>query len=264
MRWADEMRIETPEQIGVDLELSGLGSRFVAQIIDWFWKILFTLLLALVCGVAASLLGKVDLPDDPSVLLISVAVSLIYILWLGAGIYCETMWNGQTPGKRFAGIRVIRQGGGPIDARSACVRNFLAVADFLPGFYLLGALLILLTSNRQRLGDLAAGTIVVRERSAGAAPDEDEHLMAHASDAFRFSPTHLKALAPGDRAIIRSFLQRYEGMDPDGRNRLVFRMADGFVQKTGYVPTIDIDDSHTARAFLASLLRDLDELRRHA
>jgi uncharacterized RDD family membrane protein YckC len=264
MRFSDEMRIETPEQIGVDLELAGLGSRFVAQMIDWLWKFVFTMLLVVVGSITMGLLGDGKMLEHPTMLAAALVVSIIYVLWLGAGIYFEVRWNGQTPGKRFAGIRVIRIGGAPLDAQAACVRNLLAVADFLPTFHLLGAILILLTTNRQRLGDLAAGTIVIRERSAGVSPEFGDELTAHASDAVRFTPTQLSALAPTDRAIIRSFLQRYNAMNRDGRERLALKMADNIVRKTGFVLQVDFQDGEEARVFLASLLRDLEEYHRHA
>jgi len=127
----------------------------------------------------------------------------------------------------------------------------------------LGALLILLTSNRQRLGDLAAGTIVVRERVAGAGPEAADELLEYASDEFAFTPTQLAALVPADRTIIRSFLQRYRRMERKGRERLALKMVDAFVEKTGYRLEEEIDDGATAREFLASLLRDLEQVRRH-
>src|SRR5262249_40975676 len=154
MRWTDEMRIETPEQIEVYLELAGLGSRFVAQMIDWLWKILVTLALGAVCLVTLALMGFGKLIDAPSNMMLALVVAVVYLLWLGYGISFELRWNGQTPGKRTAGIRVMQVGGAPIDLRAACIRNLLAVADFLPAFDLLGAVLILLTERHQRLGDM--------------------------------------------------------------------------------------------------------------
>src|SRR5436190_675148 len=168
MRWMDEMRIETPEQIGVDLELAGLGTRFLAQVIDWFWKVLLSFALVLVGGLLYGLLMQVDPVANASTMTTALVVGVLYVLWLGYGIYFELRWNGQTPGKRVVGIRAVQQNGAPLDARAACVRNLLAIADFLPALQLLGAIMILLTTNRQRLGDLAAGTVVIRERAAGA------------------------------------------------------------------------------------------------
>ncbi|MCE9564466.1 MAG: RDD family protein [Planctomycetes bacterium] len=271
MRWTDEMRIETPEQIEVDLELAGLGSRFLAQLIDWCWKLFITFILGVLAAIIAGLAGfggrggrgrGDDLFDNPPALVIAVVIAAIYIIWFTYGVFFEIRWNGQTPGKRAAGIRVIQVGGAPLDFRTAGIRNLMAVADFIPVFYILGAVLILLTDRKQRLGDLAAGTIVVRERAEILGPDSTDELTEHATGEYRFTPLQLSALTRNDRMVIREFLRRYDGMDRRSWQRLAQKMADTFVQKTGYELT-DYLDGTDARAFLASLLRDLDEKLRH-
>jgi len=263
MRWTDEMRIETPEQIEVDLELAGLGSRFVAQLIDWFWKLFATAILALLCVVVLGVLGAGRLVERPSALLLAVVVAVVYVLWLGYGIYFELRWNGQTPGKRAAGIRVIQVGGAPLDFRAACVRNLLAVADFLPVFHILGAVLILLTERRQRLGDMAAGTVVTRERADPLGADPAEDLTAYATAEYAFTPAHLALLTPADRSLIREFLRRHKGMEHRSWQRLACKLAATFGEKTGYPLGTETTDGEAARAFLASLLRDFEALLRH-
>ncbi|MBN9521422.1 RDD family protein [bacterium] len=263
MRWADEMRIDTPEQIGLDLELAGLGSRFVAQMVDWVWKVLLSLVLGMIGAIVFALLGAANPFESPSKVLAAVLVTLLYLVWLGYGVYFEVRWNGQTPGKRFAHIRVVRLGGAPVDAVSAGVRNLLAAGDFLPSFFLLGSTLILLTANRQRLGDLAAGTIVVRERWAGEGPESEDELFKDAPPEIAFTPAQLAALDPTDRAVIRSLLQRLPGMERAGRERLAVRMAARFHRKTGFTAVPPPAEGGDARAFLASLLRDLDQFVRH-
>jgi uncharacterized RDD family membrane protein YckC len=257
------MRIDTPEQIGLDLELAGLGSRFVAQVVDWVWKCLLAFF-AGGLGLIILALFNAKPVDQPSKFLVAVVVAVIYLLMLGYGVYFEARWNGQTPGKRFARIRVVRQGGAPVDGVAAGVRNLLAVADFLPAGLLLGAVLILLTPNRQRLGDLAAGTIVVRERSVGPGPEEEDELIEFASAEVVFTPTQLDGLVPADRAVIRSFLQRYREMDRAGGDRLGVKMAAVFRRKTGYTAHRPPADGDEARVFLASLLRDYEQYRRHS
>lgn len=256
MRGPDEMRIETPEQIGVDLELAGLGSRFVAQVLDWLWKVLLTLLVLVVLVLVMSVftLWK-DVDDVPTVVQAALVVGL-YALWLGWGIYFEVRRNGQTPGKRTAGIRAIRQGGAAIDFRASAIRNLLAVADFLPAFFLLGAVLVLLTKKRQRLGDLAAGTVVIRERAADPFHADIDDPLAGASDDYSFTRGQLEKVTDGERNVLRSFLQRYGTMDPESRRRLAWSLVDKFVAKTGYPADEKIRSNSDARAFLASLLRD--------
>lgn len=264
MEWSDEMRLETPEQIELDLELAGLGSRFLAVLVDLFWKLFITILLGFLGLIGAALLGAaVDL-DSPPVALVAVVIAAVYVLWLGYAIYFEVKWNGQTPGKYAVGIRVLQESGAPVDFRAACVRNLLASADFLPSFHLLGALLVLLTARRQRLGDMAAGTIVIRERVVALGADPTDELTRHATEEYAFTTTQLAEVTAADRTVLREFLRRYDSMTTRGADRLARTLADRFVRKTRYPLAEPLDDPREARRFLASLLRDLEAARRHS
>ncbi|VTU00958.1 Marine sediment metagenome DNA, contig: S06H3_S11843 (Fragment) OS=marine sediment metagenome GN=S06H3_42614 PE=4 SV=1: RDD [Gemmataceae bacterium] len=262
MKWTDETRIETPEQIGLDMELAGLGSRFLAQLVDWLWKVLLTAGLALVAIVILGLLGMESLFKNLAGAMLAAVVALVYVVWLTYAIAFEVRGNGQTPGKRAAGIRVVRANGAPVDFQAVSVRNLLAVADFLPVFYLLGAVLILLTEKRQRLGDVAAGTIVVRERTDPAAPEPIDELIAYATPDFAFTPAQLAALTREDANVVREFLRRFPEMEHRSRTQLTEKMVRVFRDKTGHPVSADLDWEQ-ARAFLASLLRDLEEFRRN-
>jgi uncharacterized RDD family membrane protein YckC len=110
MEWADEVRMETPEQIELDLELAGLGSRFLAVVVDWLFEILLTLLVATPVVLVLGVLSGGKALDNPSKVLVAVALAGVYFLWLGYAIYFEVKWNGQTPGKWTVGIRAIQQG----------------------------------------------------------------------------------------------------------------------------------------------------------
>src|SRR5205085_6647057 len=104
--------------------------------------------------------------------------------------------------------------------------------------------------------------VVVRERVAAAGPDTGDELTAEASAEYSFTPTQLAALDAADRAELRAFLQRLDGMDRRGRERLALKMADTYVRKTNYPLREPIPDDGAAVAFLASLFRDLEEFRR--
>jgi uncharacterized RDD family membrane protein YckC len=259
MQWTDEVRIETPEQIDVDLELAGLGSRFVAQFIDWLIKLLVSVALLIIGMTIAALLGKTVQLDAMPKIVFALLIAAAYFLWFGYDVFFEVTRNGQTPGKKYCGIRVIREGGAPLDFTAGCVRNLLALADLMPMFYFLGAGLILLNRRRQRLGDLAAGTIVIRERAVAAPVEVDAAVKRFARPEFAFTATHLAACAKGDRFLLRSFLQRLPELDRTSRGQLAKKLADQFVQKTGYVLAAPLHDAEDAAAFLASLYRDLEE-----
>jgi uncharacterized RDD family membrane protein YckC len=263
MEWSDELRMETPEQIELDLELAGVGSRFLAVLVDWLLKLLLTLVVGIPVVVVVGVLGGGKALDNPSKMLIAVVIAGLYLLWLGYSIYFEVKWNGQTPGKWVVGIRVIREGGAPVDFRAAAVRNLLATADFLPTLFLLGALLVVLTSRRQRLGDMAAGTIVVRERAATLGADPIEELTRYATDEYTFTRAQLAQLTAADRTVIREFLRRDESMSQGNADRLALTLAEKLAKKMGPPVPDSFRDGEDARRFLASLLRDLEALRRH-
>jgi len=261
MQWTDDFRIETPEQIEVSLELAGLGSRFVARIVDWLIKWGIVMVVGLLGGLVLGLLGGAG--AKWSFILLGYLGVLFYAFFLGYDIYFEVRSNGQTPGKKHAGIRVIREGGAPLDFRSACVRNLLGAADFLPAFYFLGGLLVLLTERNQRLGDLAAGTLVVRERALEAPADVAQEVDRLASPDFAFTSDQLAACFPDGRHILRSFFQRYHQLDDGPRNQLARRLAEEFLRKTSYRLDTPVLDGRRAEVFLASLHRDLEKLARH-
>jgi uncharacterized RDD family membrane protein YckC len=219
-------------------------------------------MLTLVVGVLALVVATL-LDRGPDVvasqrLLLAVALGLVYLIWLGFDIYFELRQNGQTPGKRYAGIRVIRDGGAPLDFQAACVRNLLGMADYLPVFYVLGAILILLTPRRQRLGDLAAGTLVIRERALAAPDDLHKAVARWADPGHVFTAAQLAACSPNDRHLLRSYLLRQGHLDRDGRDSLALKLASTFQARTGYEPEFPLLSGDEATRFLASLYRDLE------
>src|SRR5581483_4592463 len=201
MQWTDDLRIETPEQIDVSLELAGLGSRFVARLIDWGVVLGLLAVIGFLGVIVATLLGGSVAQNTFGAYVLALVVALFYFCFLGYDIYFEVLQNGQTPGKKRAGIRVMRQTGAPVDFRSACIRNLLGMADFLPFFYLLGGLIVLLSPRRQRLGDLAAGTIVVRERAQSVPVDLSSEIERFASTEFAFTADQLASCSTDSRHI---------------------------------------------------------------
>jgi uncharacterized RDD family membrane protein YckC len=155
------LTIDTPENVMFGYEIVGLGSRFIAAIIDTTFIIILQLflwlgLIAVIALTWGSELGRV------SWLAAAVGIFAFLFLW-GYYIYFETSWNGQTPGKRWTGIRVIRQDGLPISLSEAVIRNLIRVVDFLPLLYGVGIVAMFADGQSRRLGDWAAGTLVVRE-----------------------------------------------------------------------------------------------------
>jgi len=154
---SDDLVVSTPERVSFQYPLAGLGSRFLAQTIDM--AVLVAIFLVLLY--AANAVGKTT-GDQRLALLIFILVS--FILLFGYFWALEAIWSGQTLGKRALRLRVVGDQGEPLRFSQAAIRNLVRIVDFLPVGYAVGVIAIFLNVKNKRLGDFAAGTLVVRER----------------------------------------------------------------------------------------------------
>jgi uncharacterized RDD family membrane protein YckC len=251
----DAYDLRTPEQIELQYDLAGLGSRFMAIALDSLIQGAVMLALFSVFGFGMALLS-VSMRDmlgrNASVFAIggiALVVLLIFLLSWGYFIFFEMVWNGQTPGKRITGIRVLTVRGEPVTLVHSLVRNLLRLVDSLPSGYMLGIIVMLATARSQRLGDLAAGTIVVRERHAElprALPPLDPSLML---------PPHLaSAFASRDVLLARDFMRRAPSLSPDRRavlGRQIAATLRARLTAAGYPAPPDFADEHLLAAVAA-------------
>jgi uncharacterized RDD family membrane protein YckC len=258
MKWTDELRMETPEQIDVDMELAGLGSRFLAMVVDVAIKAFAALLLILIVTIIAAV-DPTKFVREQSYTVLAFVVAALGTLWMAYGVFFEVRWNGQTPGKSVARIRAMKTSGAALDFTAAGIRNLLTVVYAIPVFYVIDAILILVTARSQRLGDLAAGTVVIRERAVDLGRDPEDALLALASPDYAFTPAQLEPLTADDRTVLREYLRRHAGMTGSGRSQLARKLAHRFATKTGCPEGDYLADGREAVTFLASLLRDLQE-----
>ncbi len=154
---SDDLVVSTPERVSFQYPVAGLGSRFLAQVIDM--AVLVAIFVVLLSG--ANALGKTT-RDQRLALLIVVMVS--FVLLFGYFWALEAVWSGQTLGKRALRLRVVGDQGQPLRFSQAAIRNLVRIVDFLPVGYAIGVMAIFLNVRNKRLGDFAAGTLVVRER----------------------------------------------------------------------------------------------------
>ena len=163
--------IDTPESVAFTYEVTGIGNRFIAALIDSAVLGVALFLLNLLVLVALELVGDISmdrlLDGEPPSWLGGLTIALYALLnfsfFWGYYILFEWLWNGQTPGKRVVKIRVLRLDGNPAGFTEVLLRNLVRPVDFLPGGYGLGLLVMLLNEKSRRLGDFAAGTLVIRE-----------------------------------------------------------------------------------------------------
>jgi uncharacterized RDD family membrane protein YckC len=151
----DILEIRTPENVAFEFELAGVATRATAWVMDAAVMGAAIFVVALVVGLFGIFLGGFAM---------AVQFVLIFVVQWGYGTLLEWAWGGQTLGKRIVGIRVLSQGGTRLTFVQSVVRNLVRVVDLLPALYGVGAVSALVDGRGRRLGDLAAGSVVVRVR----------------------------------------------------------------------------------------------------
>ncbi|GAC1311700.1 MAG: RDD family protein [Vulcanimicrobiaceae bacterium] len=215
------VEVATGESVAFSYELAGLGSRFLALAIDLAIQasvvvVGLAVLAALGWALHGTLPARAVAPAAAklaSALAIAVVSFAAFALFFGYFIFFEWRDGGRTPGKRLVGIRVVRDGGFPLDLTSAVVRNVVRILEFLVGFYAVSALATLASPANRRLGDMAAGTIVIRdrryERTAAAA------LVARGT--ARRDDDVVAALGHDERELVRRYGVRRAGLSERAR-----------------------------------------------
>jgi uncharacterized RDD family membrane protein YckC len=214
----DTLHIETPENVAFGYTVAGIGSRFLAALVDTLIIAALQVFFFILGLLIARLLlpdGALDLDtDNPYIAWIIGLFGLIaFAFFWGYYIFFEMIWNGQSPGKRRAHLRVIRVDGTPITLTESIIRNLVRLIDFLPVYYGVGVVTMFVNSQSRRLGDLAAGTLVVRESGA---PISLESLAARTSEpavvyrpmAPEVGPLPIELLTSQDIQLLEDFLAR--------------------------------------------------------
>ncbi len=257
----ERINLHVPEQIEVSYELAGLGSRFLAALVDTFIVVVGVTLLAFVAlMLRAWLTGAGEMSLVTAIIVLSAGL----LLYIGFYVVAEMTTGGQSPGKRATGLRVVSVDGAPISAEQSAVRNILRIADLLPTMYAAGLVSMLVTARNQRLGDLAAGTMVVKEREQPLAEIRDEPPLAVelppevSADVLRVVRGGLRAVTRDEETTIRRFLDRRFELAPEARHRLAARLADAL---RGRFPGLQPGQLSRPETFLEVVMRAIDESR---
>lgn len=166
---ADELLlIDTPENVVFGYDVAGIGSRFLAALVDTAIISGLVILVLITASLVLSMLNTLDeiiLGGDRAVgIVLAIASFLAFAFFWGYYVFFELLWNGQSPGKRLVGLRVIGTNGQPVGITEAVLRNLVRIIDLLPGTYGIGVITMFLNDRSRRLGDFAAGTLVVYDR----------------------------------------------------------------------------------------------------
>jgi len=205
----DRLAIATPEGVEVELTLAGVGSRFIAGATDFAIQIVLIVALSIVLR---------QFGDAGFAIFTSAAFALIFFY----DVLFEVLAGGRTPGKRATGLRVVASGGRPITLGRSAARNVMRVIDILPGFYAVGMVAIFATARNQRIGDLVAGTHVVRDRHG------DRPGPAAALSRIDPGPARtwdVSAVSADDLAAVRAFLERRDALRLEARNSIAAELA---------------------------------------
>jgi len=221
----DKLTIDTPEQIAIEFPLAGIGSRFLAIVFDILLQFIgYVVLILIALVVTGGELKRVW----PSAWNWSAAAFIFvwFCLYWGYYAFFETIWQGQTPGKRHAGIRVIKDTGRSITAFEAISRNLLRVVDQVPGVYAVGCVTMFLNKKSKRLGDFVAGTVVVHEKK-----EEAGELFFNLKPGAQLPVYPVAKLSTTELVLIETFLARRLDLAPEVRTSTAKRIAEHITQK---------------------------------
>ena len=251
------------------MPLAGIGSRFIALLVDsliWlagFLVIVMLLAIFVQSSTPASTRASSDIPEQWAVALV---IFIIFLLNWGYFTLFEAFWNGRTPGKRVARIRVIQRSGRAIGLFESMARNLVRYVDQFPFCYAVGVIAIFASRQHQRLGDMAAGTLVVRDRVqeapmwgesgartftahifAPSAPSPEPH------NAYSLPATGIARLSSTDLEVLEGFFARRLDLSLPTRRALAERIAAAIQAKSGLEPP----DGASVETFLEVTARQL-------
>ncbi len=202
----DRLAIATPEGVEVELTLAGIGSRVIAGLIDFVIQLCVIVALAVILKPAG---------NAGAAIFTSGVFGLIFFY----DVLFEVLGGGRTPGKRWTGLRVVRSGGRPITLTRSALRNVLRIIDILPGFYAVGMTVIFVTQRNQRIGDLAAGSYVLRDRHGDRGGSEASPALP-AVELGSAAMWDVSAVSGEDVAAVRAFLERRETLQVAARSAI--------------------------------------------
>jgi uncharacterized RDD family membrane protein YckC len=242
-----KISILTPEHVELDFELAGLGSRFIAVLLDGLIRtgVILVLLLIYFAAVQGSYTALESKLENPSGLMVAIGLMAFFLFTTCYFMFFEIRYNGQTPGKMVAGIRVILDSGHPIDFRAGLIRNLLRTIDGLPALYTVGSLFVFFSQQHRRIGDYAAGTLIVKVRRNADVEAHVQEAEASTEDDSEDGTTptlsaeampFITSLTAQDYRALRYFLDRYRDLGASVAGSITAQMAEPIANKLHIEP----------------------------
>jgi uncharacterized RDD family membrane protein YckC len=227
--------IETPERVQLEFALASIGNRFLACAIDHLIQFLAMILVWLVAALLLSVspTGEVsEIVAETPKWVLAIVIIAVFLLFTSYFAFFEWLWNGQTPGKKLLKLRVIREDGRPATLWETIARNLMRLFDIMPfPFYSIGFIAVFLSSRDQRIGDLFAGTVVVRERADESPTFDSVFANPLADSAFKRLQKQtnfaadLSNLTEKEIDVIETFLRRRWDLPEKQRLWMAWRVA---------------------------------------
>ena len=250
--------IETPERVQLEFALASIGNRFLACAIDHGLQVLTGILMFIAFTIFANFWSLGDSVSNAPKWVKAVLIVILFLILSGYFAFFEWIWKGQTPGKRWLKLRVIREDGRPVTFWEAVVRNLLRTLDMMPApFYSIGLISVFVSLSDQRVGDMVAGTVVVREREAEAPAFAQVFASPVSDPALRrsFKPVEfvaeLHVLTESEIEVVETFLRRRWDLADMARQWMAWRVSLPLLYKLR--PTYDLA-TFTYEGFLEELL----------
>jgi uncharacterized RDD family membrane protein YckC len=235
----ETLDIQTPENVAFGYQVAGIGSRFLASLLDTLIVGLLQIVILVVLTLVIRAFDSSAFADQISAWVYAIFGLVAAIFYWGYYVFFEMLWNGQSPGKRWVGLRVIRSDGTPITISEALIRNLARLVDFLPAAYGIGIVTMFIDKQSRRLGDLAAGTLVVQDRAPITMQDlavkRTVHLRPWANVSLEGFP--VERLTNNDLSLIENFLLRRDQLTH--RESLAIQILNTLHQRLGVpLPTL--------------------------
>ncbi len=261
MPLSDEtLDIQTPENVAFDYQVAGIGSRFLSTMIDMILIVLIEVVVIFAMFLVLRAFGNDTASNQISAWVIALFGLVTWLFFWGYYVFFELLWNGQSPGKRWVGLRVIRGDGMPITISESFIRNLVRIIDFLPATYGIGVITMFVDKQSRRLGDLAAGTLVVLDRAPITIQDLSvkRAVNLHPWKNVPLDGFPVERLTNNDLNLIENFLQRRDQLTH--RSQLALQILNALYTRFGLpLPTLTQAEAEDLLATILDAAQKLDK-----
>jgi uncharacterized RDD family membrane protein YckC len=248
MRFFNRFTLQTPESVELELTLAGIGNRVYALVVDYaFLGLILTALLAIWGIFVFAFFEFTDSSQSVNLWILAIQILIFFAVYVGYFVWFETVWQGQTPGKKAAKIRVLCDDGKPVGLQQAILRALLRPIDDI---FFIGAFLIMLGRKEKRIGDWVGGTIVVQEERPNTPVKFSLSNEAETLADRLLIEADLSKLSPEDFAVVREYLRRRDTMMAQARIEVGRKIAQA-VRET--IALKEIPEQVTANLFLEAV-----------